>query len=125
MPERLDLLARALAGAPRWVLSGSLTGWGDPLIPRFDLVVFLHVAPETRLARLLQRERQRFGADIEPGGRLHEQHRAFVEWARGYDRPDFDGRSLAGHRAWLAALPCPVVEFDGTTPLEELVAQLV
>ena len=68
MPERLDRLAQALAGAPRWVLSGSLTGWGDPLIPTFDLVVFLYVTPETRLARLLERERRRFGADIEPGG---------------------------------------------------------
>jgi hypothetical protein len=40
MPERLRLLGQALQAAPAWVLSGSLSGWGDPLIPMFDLVVF-------------------------------------------------------------------------------------
>lgn len=37
--QRLELLRRALCDATSWVLSGSLCGWGDPLIPEFELVV--------------------------------------------------------------------------------------
>jgi peptide/nickel transport system permease protein len=37
-------------------LSGSLCGWGDVFIPRFELVVFIYIPPEVRMARLAQRE---------------------------------------------------------------------
>src|SRR5262245_2991835 len=53
---RLALLRDARAQSSRWVLSGSLCGWGDPLISEFDLVVFLIVPTEVRLARLRARE---------------------------------------------------------------------
>lgn len=119
--DRTRLLRARLDGLDRWVLSGSLMKWGDAFAPRFDLVVFLYVAPEIRIPRLLERERRRHGRDIEPGGRMHAQSQAFLEWARGYDREDFAGRSLANHRAWLAALPCPVLELDGAQPIERSV----
>jgi adenylate kinase family enzyme len=119
-PARLQLLTAAMVDATQgWVLSGSMMGWGEPMIPRFDLVVFLYVSPEIRIARLLARERDRYGGQIEPGGRMHAQHLKFIEWARGYDREDFTGRSLTRHRAWLATMPCPVVELDGTQPVAQ------
>jgi adenylate kinase family enzyme len=118
VPERLERLTAAMDGAGQgWMLSGSLMGWGEPVIPHFDLVAFLYVSPEIRIERLLQRERDRYGDQIEPGGRMHTQHLAFVEWARGYDRDDFTGRSLRRHRAWLAQMPCPVLELDGAQPV--------
>jgi len=111
--DRIALLGERLDGLSRWVLSGSLLKWGDIFVSRFDLAVFLYVPPEIRMARILERERRRYGADIEPGGRMHTQHQAFIDWARAYDRPDFTGRSLHLHRAWLSDLPCPVLELDG------------
>src|SRR5579872_4003369 len=64
--ERLALVAAAMDQAPAgWVLSGSLDGWGDPLIPRFGRVVFLEAPTELRLQRLAERERGRYGAAIE------------------------------------------------------------
>ncbi len=120
VPERLQLLTAGMADAAGgWVLSGSLMGWGEPMIPRFDLVVFLYVAPEIRIARLLERERERYGDRIEPGGQMHQQHLEFVEWARSYDLDDFTGRSLKRHRAWLAQMPCPVLELDGAQPVAQ------
>jgi hypothetical protein len=42
--DRLRLLREALRNVNGpWVLSGSLDGWGDSLIPLFELVVFLLV----------------------------------------------------------------------------------
>ncbi len=109
--------------APAWVLSGSLMVWGDALIPRFDLVVYLYAPAATRLARLSVRERGRFGTALDPGGSLHLTHLNFMDWAAGYDTGAKGGRSLEGHRAWLAALPCAVLRLDGEEPTEALVHQ--
>jgi uridine kinase len=48
-------------------LSGSLNGWGDVLIPNFDVVIFLTTPREIRLQRLRVREAARFGADADRG----------------------------------------------------------
>lgn len=113
--ERLALLEERLVG-DRWVLSGSLVGWGDPLMSRFDLVVFLYTPTEVRMSRLEAREIARYGAAIEPGGIMHENSRAFLEWAARYDEPHFEGRSLAVHNRWLARQSAPVLRLDGASP---------
>jgi adenylate kinase family enzyme len=111
---RLALLRDALAASPRWVLSGSLCGWGDPLIPEFELVVFLAVASATRLARLRAREIARYGLDaIAPGGARHQASVEFLDWCAGYDAGGLAMRSRALHEAWLAALPGPVLRLEG------------
>lgn len=45
---------------------------------------------------------------------------AFLEWARGYDDPHFDGRSRVAHEAWLDGLPQPVLHLNGARSREEL-----
>lgn len=106
------MLEAATRWAGIWVLSGSIVGWGDSLIPSFDLVVFLYVPAEVRLARLRVRERERFGREIEPGGSMHEQHRAFLRSAAGYDTGT-SGRTLETDANWLAQLNCPVMPMTG------------
>lgn len=123
--QRVALMEAALDGASSWVISGSLIGWGDVFVPRFDLVAFLHVPHEVRMARLMARERARYGPEIEPGGAMHAQHLEFLAWAQAYEQPGFPGRSLARHRAWLAGLTCPVVEITGTPSLEESVERVL
>jgi adenylate kinase family enzyme len=118
--ERLALLEEPLNG-DGWVLSGSLVGWGDPLVRLFDLVVFLHVPTEVRMARLRARETARYGEAIEPGGSMHENSQAFLKWASRYDEPHFEGRSLAIHERWLDKLAVPVLRLDGRTSTAEQV----
>jgi adenylate kinase family enzyme len=118
--ERLASLRTTFQEAKRWVLSGSLCGWGDPLIPEFELVVFLLVPTPVRLARLRAREIERYGRQaIAPGGALHEAHVEFLEWAGRYDTGDPEMRSRAMHEAWLAALPCSVVRLEGDVSIEQ------
>ncbi|WP_374575815.1 hypothetical protein [Phenylobacterium sp.] len=125
-PEaRVAMMAADMEGREHWVVSGSMMGWGDVFVPSFDLAVFLYVPPQVRIARLLERERQRYGAEIEPGGRMHEAHLEFVEWARSYDRPGFGGRSLQRQRAWLETLPCPVLEISDAPRPEESLARVL
>lgn len=120
--ERASLLQAVIGEAKAWPLSGSLCGWGDGMIPSFDLVVFLAVPTEQRLARLARREGERFGAAIAPGGDMHDSHIEFLIWAGSYDDGDVTQRSRALHGAWLPKLPCPVVRLDGRTKLNDLVS---
>ena len=123
--DRLQLLRDALGGADRWILSGSLVDWGDPLIPEFQLVVYVSTPTDVRLARLRAREAARYGEDaVARGGERHEATEAFLAWAGRYDDGGLDVRSRALHEAWLTKVMCPVLRVDGTLPLEENVARL-
>src|SRR3989442_15548775 len=104
--ERLAMVRIALAESASWVLSGSLCGWGDPLVPEFELVVFLVVSTEVRLARLRARELQRYGEEaIVAGGKPHQAHAEVLGWAGRYATAGLEMRGRALHRAWLAAPP--------------------
>jgi adenylate kinase family enzyme len=123
--ERLRLMQEVFLPRADWILSGSVTGWGDALIPLFDLVVFMQAPRELRLSRLRAREAAHFGADATaPGGWRHDETEAFVEWASHYEDGTREGRNLAKHEAWLAKLPCPITRLDGSRPTGELVAEL-
>ena len=120
IPERLALMERDLDAAEDAVLSGSLVGWGDPLIPRFTLAVRLVVPMDVRMERLRRREYARYGERILPGGDLYEQSQAFLDWAARYDDGVPPLRSRALHDLWQKQLPCPVLTLDGTKPVDEL-----
>lgn len=123
--DRLRLMREVFLDRADWVLSGSLDGWGDPVIPFIDLVIFLYAPTETRVQRLRNREARRFGPDaIAPGGAIHQQAEEFIEWASHYDDGSREGRNLARHQAWLAALRCRVLRLDGTRPLQDLVKEV-
>ncbi|MCP3391055.1 hypothetical protein NLM27_19925 [Bradyrhizobium sp. CCGB12] len=123
--ERLRLMRELFLPRLDWVLSGTVTGWGDELVLFFDLVVFVVAPRELRMRRLQAREATHFGADaVAPGGWRHKETASFVEWASHYEAGDREGRSLAKDEAWLAGLPCPVVRVDGSRPLADLVEQL-
>jgi adenylate kinase family enzyme len=123
--ERLRLMREVFLPRADWILSGSIEGWGDAIIPAFDLAVFLVTASELRLQRLRAREARHFGADaVAPGGWRNPATEEFIEWASHYDAGDREGRSLSRHQAWLSALSCPILRLDGSRPLSELVAEV-
>jgi adenylate kinase family enzyme len=123
--ERLRLMQEIFLPRADWVLSGSLEGWGNPIVPYFNLVVFLATPTALRLQRLRAREATHFGADaVAPGGWRNQAFEEFIEWASHYDDGSREGRNLARHQAWLATLPCPVLRLDGSRPLSELVAEV-
>lgn len=117
--ERQELLARDLDKYESWILTGSLCGWGDIFIHYFDLVVYLWVPKDIRINRLIERERQRYGSDIEPGGSKYENYKQFIEWASKYDEAGSDMRSRTLHEYWLSTLPCPILRIEGDFTVEE------
>lgn len=123
--DRLRLMREMFLPRLDWVLSGTVTGWGDELVPLFDLVVFVTAPRDLRIARLRSREAAHFGTDaVAPGGWHHAETEAFVEWASHYEAGDREGRHLAQDETWLAKLSCPISRIDGSRPLADLVQQL-
>ncbi|KJR47532.1 hypothetical protein UF75_2110 [Desulfosporosinus sp. I2] len=117
--ERQELLKIDLGNTSEWILSGSLCGWGDIFIPHFELVVYLSLPKEIRIKRLIGRERQRYGTEIEQNGERYQLHNDFVEWASQYDEAGTHMRSKALHDMWLSKLPCSVLKIEGDKTVEE------
>ncbi len=125
-PEaRVALLLPKLRAAPGWVHSGAAIGWGGPIWPLYDLVVFLTLDNATRLARLRVRETARFGARIAPGGDMHEGSTAFLDWAALYETAGMETRSRMQQEHWLATRTCPVLRLDSAAPVAGLVARVI
>lgn len=118
--SRVAMIEREIDGVSNWVLSGSLCSWGGPLLDRFTLVIFLHLSPQVRMSRLQERERQRYGSRILPGGDMYEHHLEFIDWARSYDTAKSPVRSFDLHNAWMKQLDVPIMRLDASQPLEVL-----
>ena len=114
--DRLALMRSVFVPREAWVLSGSSMEWGDSVVDLCAVVVFLTLDPAERMRRLEQRETARQqGRDPDPAA-----WQAFLEWARSYDDPTFQGRSRVAHEAWLERLSQPVLRLDSALTREEL-----
>ena len=122
--ERQKMLAEALLSKSRWVLTGSICGWGDAAMHLIDLAVFVVTPTALRLERLRAREQRNFGERLSATGDMHQQHQAFLAWAAQYDDGSIDMRSRRLHEEWIKQLRCPLVRLDGSSPIDLLVRQI-
>jgi adenylate kinase family enzyme len=116
MTDRSILLEGALSGLSAWVVSGSMLGWGDFLIPEIEYIVYKYVSWEVRRERLAARERGRYGERILPGHDMHRQHREFIEWASRYDEGGLDMRSRQSEGQWIRAAGRPLIRLEEELP---------
>jgi len=113
--ERLRSILDAQNQPPSAVLAGSVVGWGAELEDSFSHIVFLSVPTDVRVARLRQREMNRFG----------EVNDAFLRWAAKYDDGDMADRSRAAHERWLSERTCLTLRISGEFPVEQGVKRIV
>lgn len=113
---RSRLMRAELRASPRLIASGSLMKWGTDIENAFDLIVFLSLASDIRVARLRAREAKRLGHVDED----------FIAWAAQYDEGTFTGRSRKLHEAWLAERSTSrVLRLDGAMPTADQVSAVV
>ena len=117
--ERVELMKQDINKSENVVISGSLTDWGDELIPYFTLAIRIEMKQSVRIERLVKREKERYGSRIEPDGDMYQQHIEFVEWAKSYDNGGLDIRSKAMHDELEKSFPCKILYLDGENNLEE------
>lgn len=122
--ERVALLKEDIGKSRKTVVSGSLCGWGDELIPLFDLVIRLAVPTDERIERLKKREFERFGNRICEGGDMHKGHLEFLQWAAEYDDGDVTMRSRAMHDEWQKLVSCCHLTLDGTLGIQRLLDEI-
>lgn len=123
--ERIALLLAEALPDESWVLSGSVLKWGRPIEPLYDLIVFLRIDPELRMARICAREIARYGERIRPGGDMAVKSGEFLEWAASYDTAGPERRSLAAHEQLLETQTSPVLRLDSSREIDELVAEVL
>lgn len=123
--ERIRLMKEEIESAENVVISGSLVGWGDELIPFFTFVIRLETSTDIRIERLRKREYERFGTRIEAGGDMYRHHQDFIEWAKQYDTGDVHMRSRARHDEWQKMLRCPQILLNGADGLDENVQRVM
>jgi adenylate kinase family enzyme len=115
--DRRQMLLADLARHDRFILSGAVMGWGDEIEHAFDLVVFLSIPADLRLARLRARELLRYG-------QINEE---FISWAAAYedDAPFPATRNRRRQEAWLATRNSSVLRLEGDLSVAERVAAVV
>ncbi|KYH45586.1 hypothetical protein AZH51_17855 [Branchiibius sp. NY16-3462-2] len=119
--DRCTLMRQMFVPREAWVLSGSMMGWGEEIVDECDAIVFLTLDPSARLRRLEAREvHRRAGRPFDA-----DAWAEFLDWAKGYDDPAFEGRSLVGHGKWLAERRQPVLRLDSAADQQALVDQVL
>ncbi len=122
--DRVKLMKKDMHNENKIVISGSLCGWGDELIPSFDLVIRLNTPTDIRIDRLKQREFKRFGDRIAPDGDMYDNHIEFLNWAKKYDFDDMNMRSKAFHNEWQKNILCKHITLDGTKEIDLLLKEI-
>lgn len=117
--ERVKLMINDINKYENVVISGSLTDWGDKLIPYFTLAIRIEMKQNVRIDRLVKREKERYGLRIEPSGDMYQKHIEFIEWAKSYDNGGLDTRSKAMHDELEKSFKCKILYLDGEDDLED------
>lgn len=102
------------------VISGSLIGFGDELKDRIDLFIYMNLELTLRLKRIQNREVDRFGDRVLPGGDLYIQHQDFLQWVSDYEiNPEYM-RSRKQHLQWMKDISKPVLRITEELSMEEM-----
>jgi adenylate kinase family enzyme len=117
--QRIELLGRDAKADGRWIVSGSMLGWGDFLMPILDMAIYLWKDSETRRLRLSARETERFGERVAPGGPQRKAFDYFLDWAVSYDSGGMGMRSRMSEEEWMSRLACPVLRLEGEMSVDE------
>ena len=113
--EARRLLLADMDKHPRFVLSLVNGDWCEGLASRLRCVVFLSAPNEVRLARIVARERLRFGDRVLPGGDMYEQQRAFRAYVAGRTEAPIEG--------WLTSSGLPALRLDACRSIEDNTAR--
>jgi len=118
--ERIQLLEELVHTRSKFIVSGSICGWGDILIPHLKTVLFLEAPTELRIERIIQREELRYSKEnIMTGSIHHEKLQAFLDWSRAYETGDVS-RTRKLHETWLNNLEVSVYRINTNRTIMEV-----
>ena len=86
-------------------------------IPFFRYAVLISVPKDIRMQRVKDRSFQKFGNRMLPGGDLYEQEEKFFHL--------IESRTENTVEEWVQSLSCPIIQVDGTKPVEENIKVII
>lgn len=123
---RNAVIRSKLSVGNHWVLGGSAINWGEDVFPVFDLIIFLWIPSQIRMARLRQREFQRYGDVIFTDPVRKKLFEEFMAWANDYDNDTgLASRTRKAHEDWLAKMTSPVLRLSGDLTVTERLAAVL
>lgn len=115
--EKINNLMNAVSQSEHFVMAGSMDSFHEYFDPFFSLAVHLTAPANVRIARVRQREYERFGSRILAGGDMYDAHQHFLADVAAYDIGG-GSMSLVLHQQWAECLKCPVLRLDGSKDLK-------
>ena len=117
--EVIRLLEERITADNRFVFAAVKGSYGDKLLSLLDYVIVIDVPREVRLERVRNRSIHRFGDRITDGGDLEDRENKWFSLVES--RPE----NLVLNWLTEARLTCPVIQVDGTQPVEKNVEYLL
>ncbi len=100
-----------VAGKEENIVLASVTGhFGDAFISRIRCAIYIEVPRAIRLQRVRDRSYKRLGEKSCAGGEFYEQIKSFQTFCESRDE------QLV--KNWLCNISCPVIQVDGTLPID-------
>ena len=124
----VENLRKAIAKQPNFVMSGNYKSMlKEHFTELLVLAVFLTVPQDERMARIQNRAIKRFGDRVLEGGDMYKNHMEFYEWTKAYDSGENPNYCLEKDKNWAEEISviCPVLELDGTKPINENIETIV
>ncbi|AOW06319.1 hypothetical protein B0I72DRAFT_140072, partial [Yarrowia lipolytica] len=123
--ERDNMLLRDMAKQPDCVVAGSMPTWSNKITSQFDCIVFLELPLDVRMARLRNREEQRYGDTLRTDPAMGLKSENFLSWAESLSYPHCtSSRGHDYHLRWLDNCGVPVLKLGDMT-VDERVDEII
>lgn len=116
--ERYRLLLKDIDNSKSYIISGHYGTIVELLDKMLTHAIFIYASSNLRIVWLKSREFKDYGVRILPYADMHDSYNEFIEWAKGYDASNLEGRNLKQHEERIAELNCPVLKLNGDEELE-------
>lgn len=119
--ERMKMYDDDIAKHSDYIVSGSVHFWNPLGFADRELLVLLILDEEARMKRLYERELERFGARMLPGGDHYETTREFIDWCATYLTADENAStSYAAHNLRLREARCKTLILNAEQKIDML-----
>ncbi len=109
--EAVALLLQDMKSHPDFVFAAVKGNYGKDIQELFTCAVLVSVPKEVRLSRVKDRSFQKFGNRMLPGWDMWEKEQAFFDMVAQRSEQDV--------QEWLCSVRIPVIQVDGTKPVDE------
>ena len=109
--EAQMLLKQKIAACPEFVFASVRGDYGEEFLSMYQCAIWMRVPCAVRMQRLRDRSFSKFGRRMLPGGDLYVWEKEFLDMAAS--------RTERYVEEWLQTLHCPIIQVDGTKPVEE------